>query len=196
MKIQSGRNHKIDLSFECKALVLLWLNLRTTEVNTNFLVYFYSNSVQSTSPEWFLTHSRFSWITQIWYFCTKLASRCLKKIKFPPVGIDADPTVLRRNLLTVSDFRILVKSCSIESRNDPSPKSDVVHETKFLFITHISGWHSWISVRLLNQWWSVVSLIPIGGNFIFCCNLLKPLDVILYVWENYLQVKRYQNDSK
>ena len=26
---------------------------------------------------------------------------------------------------------ILIKSCSIESRNDPSPKSEVVYETKF-----------------------------------------------------------------
>ena len=32
--------------------------------------------------------------------------------------------------MTVSDFHILIKSCSIESRNDPSPKSEVVHETK------------------------------------------------------------------
>ena len=30
-------------------------------------------------------------------------------------------------MLTVSDFQILIKSCSIES----SPKSEVVHETKF-----------------------------------------------------------------
>ena len=34
-------------------------------------------------------------------------------------------------MLTVSDFQILIKSCSTESRNDPSPKSEVVHETKF-----------------------------------------------------------------
>ena len=34
-------------------------------------------------------------------------------------------------MLTVSDFQILIKSCSIESRNDLSPKSEVVHETKF-----------------------------------------------------------------
>ena len=34
-------------------------------------------------------------------------------------------------MLTVSDFQILIKSCSIESRKDPSPKSEVVHETKF-----------------------------------------------------------------
>ena len=33
-------------------------------------------------------------------------------------------------MLTVSDLQILIKSCSIESRNDPSPKSEVVHETK------------------------------------------------------------------
>ena len=38
---------------------------------------------------------------------------------------------LSRHVLTVSDFQILIKSCSIESRNDPSPKSEVVHQTKF-----------------------------------------------------------------
>ena len=43
---------------------------------------------------------------------------------------DAYPTVLSRHVLKVSDFLILIKSCSIESR-DPSPKSEVVHETKF-----------------------------------------------------------------
>ena len=39
--------------------------------------------------------------------------------------------VLSRQVLTVSDFQILIKSCSIESRNDQSPKSEVVHEAKF-----------------------------------------------------------------
>ena len=34
-------------------------------------------------------------------------------------------------MLSVSDFQILIKSCFVESRNDPSPKSEVVHETKF-----------------------------------------------------------------
>ena len=34
-------------------------------------------------------------------------------------------------MLKVSDFQIIIKSCSIESRNDPSPKSELVHETKF-----------------------------------------------------------------
>ena len=35
------------------------------------------------------------------------------------------------HVLTVSDFQILIKSYSIESGNDPSPKSEVVNETKF-----------------------------------------------------------------
>ena len=42
-------------------------------------------------------------------------------------------------MLKVSDFQILIKSCPIESRNDPSPKSEVVHETKFslkIYSTH------------------------------------------------------------
>ena len=56
---------------------------------------------------------------------------------------DPDPTVLSRHVLTVLDFQILIKSCSIESRNDPSPKSKVVHETKFSlkisYLTHGSA---------------------------------------------------------
>ena len=56
----------------------------------------------------------------------------------------------------------------------------VVHGTKFslknlLFNT------SWISIRLLNQWWLVVSSIPTGGIFIFYWNLLKPLNAYLYI---------------
>ena len=39
--------------------------------------------------------------------------------------------MLSRHVLTASDFQILIKSCSIESRNDPSPNSEVVHEIKF-----------------------------------------------------------------
>ena len=51
-------------------------------------------------------------------------------------------------MLTVSDFQILIKSCSIESRNDPSPKSEVVHETKFsLKISY--------STHVVNMSWSV-----------------------------------------
>ena len=44
---------------------------------------------------------------------------------------DTYPTVLSRHALIVLYFQILIKSCFIESRNDPSPKSEVVHETKF-----------------------------------------------------------------
>ena len=45
---------------------------------------------------------------------------------------DAYPTVLSRHVLTVSDFQILIKSCCIESRIDPIPKSEVMHEAKFI----------------------------------------------------------------
>ena len=38
--------------------------------------------------------------------------------------------------LTVSDFHILIKSCSIESRNDPSPKSEVVHKSPKSEVVH------------------------------------------------------------
>ena len=54
---------------------------------------------------------------------------------------DAYPNVLRRHVLTVSDFQILTKSCSLESRNDPSPKSGVAHEIKvrlkISYLTHV-----------------------------------------------------------
>ena len=33
--------------------------------------------------------------------------------------------------LLVSDFQILTKSCFIELKNDPSPKSEMVHGTRF-----------------------------------------------------------------
>ena len=76
-------------------------------------------------------------------FLYKLALRCLKKLYYLQWDLnsqnwpslvyksDAYPTVLSRHVLKVSDFLILIKSCSIESRNDSSPKSEVVHETKF-----------------------------------------------------------------
>ena len=82
---------------------------------------------------------------------------------------DAGPTVLSRHVLTVSDFHILIKSCSIESRNDPSPKSEVVHETKFSLKISYST-HACLA--LLDQTCkpvmvTVVSSSPTGGNFIF-----------------------------
>ena len=61
------------------------------------------------------------------------------------------------HVLSVSDFRILIKSCCIESRI----------QFKEFPTQHMSGWHSCISIRLLNQWWSVTSWIPTGDNFYF-----------------------------
>ena len=74
-------------------------------------------------------------------------------------------------MLKVSDFQILIKSCSIESRNDPSPKSEVVHETKFSlkisYSTHAClaqlDQHKTCNPVMV----SVVSSNPTGGNFIF-----------------------------
>ena len=88
---------------------------------------------------------------------------------------DAYPTVLSRHALTVSDFQILIQSCSIESRNDPSPKSEVVHETKFSlkisYSTHFSlaqlDRHQNSKLVMV----SVVSSSPTGGNFIFVRHL-------------------------
>ena len=86
---------------------------------------------------------------------------------------DADPTELSRHLLKVSDFQILIKSCSIESRNDP--KSGVVHETKFgLKISYST--HAYLAQLDQHQTCnpvmvSVVSSNPTGGNFIFLRHL-------------------------
>ena len=72
-------------------------------------------------------------------------------------------------MLTVSDFQILIKSCSIESKKDPSPKSEGVHETKFSlkisYSTHaclaqLDQHHTCKPVIV-----SVVSSNPTGGNF-------------------------------
>ena len=74
-------------------------------------------------------------------------------------------------MLTVQVFQILIKSNSIESRNDPSPKSEVVHKTKFsLKISH--SVHVYLAQWDRNQTCkpvmvSVVSSSPTGGNSIF-----------------------------
>ena len=74
-------------------------------------------------------------------------------------------------MLTVSDIQILIKSCSIESRNDPSPKSEVVHETKFSLKISYST-HACLAQLDQHQTYkpgmvSVVSSNPTGGNVIF-----------------------------
>ena len=80
-------------------------------------------------------------------------------------------------MLTVSDFQILIKSCSIESRNDPSPKSEVVHETKFSLKISCSI-HACLAQLDQHQTCkpvmvSVASSNSTGGNF----NFLRHLDV-------------------
>ena len=79
--------------------------------------------------------------------------------------------VLRRYVLKFSDFLILIKSHSIESRNDPSPKSEVLHETKFSLKISYST-HACLAQLDQHQTCkpvvvSVVSSNPTGGNFIF-----------------------------
>ena len=74
-------------------------------------------------------------------------------------------------MLKVSDFLILIKSCSIESRNDLSPKSELVHETKFSLKISYST-HACLAQLDRHQTCkpvmvSVVSSSPTGGNFIF-----------------------------
>ena len=103
--------------------------------------------------------------------------------KLPPVGIelttltitglksDAYPTLLICHALPVPDCQTLTKSCSIESRNDPSPKKGkVVHEKKTVkdmsYSTHVwlAEWDKHLTSNPLMV--SVVSSIPTWGNFI------------------------------
>ena len=77
--------------------------------------------------------------------------------------------------LRVSDFQFIIKSCSIEYRNDPSPKSEVVHETKFSLKISYST-HACLAQLDQHQTCkpvmvSVVSSNPTGGNFIFLRHL-------------------------
>ena len=73
-------------------------------------------------------------------------------------------------MLTVSNFQILIKSCSIKPRNDTSPKIEVVHETQFLlkisYSTHAClaqlDQHQTCEPVMVN----VVSSNPTGGKFI------------------------------
>ena len=88
-------------------------------------------------------------------------------------GLSGGLTYLRagRHVLKVSDFQILIKSCSIESRNDPSPKSEVVHKTKFSLKISYST-HACLAQLDQHQTCnpvmvSVVSSNPTGGNFFF-----------------------------
>ena len=74
-------------------------------------------------------------------------------------------------LYKFSDFQILIKSCSIESRNDQSQNSEVVHETKFSLKISYST-HACLAQLDQHQTYkpvmvSVVSSNPTGGNFIF-----------------------------
>ena len=83
--------------------------------------------------------------------------------------------MLSRHVLTVSDFQILIRSCSIESRNDPSPKSEVVHETKFSLMISYST-HACLAQLDQHEickpvMVSVVSSNPTVGNFIFLRHL-------------------------
>ena len=73
-------------------------------------------------------------------------------------------------MLTVPDFQILIKSCCIESRNDQSPKGEVVHETQFSLKISCST-HTCLAQLDQHQTCkpvmvSVVSSAPNGGNFI------------------------------
>ena len=64
------------------------------------------------------------------------------------------------HVLTVSDFQILIKSCSIESRNDASPKSETKFSLKISFSTHAC-------LAQLDRHQTCKPVMATGGNFIF-----------------------------
>ena len=75
---------------------------------------------------------------------------------------DMYPTVLICHALPVSDFLILIKSCSTESRNDPIPKSEVVHKTKFSLKNHV-----WLAQLYKHQTSKLRNLFkPLDVNFV------------------------------
>ena len=68
---------------------------------------------------------------------------------------------------SVSDFQILIKSCSIQSRNDPSP-TEVVHETKFsLQNKHQISTHELVQIppKLLPKLLFSIFMIPHKYNW-------------------------------
>ena len=75
----------------------------------------------------FNTNLEFLYITDIKWFKNVLA-----KIELPQweLNSDADPTLPIWHSLPVTDCHTLKKPCSIESRNNPSPKSEVEHKIK------------------------------------------------------------------
>ena len=83
--------------------------------------------------------------------------------------LNAYPIVLSSHVLTVSNFQILI--CSIESRNDKSPKYEVLYETKFSlkmsYSTHIClaqlDRHQTCKPVMVSS----VSSSPTEGSFIF-----------------------------
>ena len=76
------------------------------------------------------------------------------------------------------DCQTLIKSCSIESRNDPSPKSDSCMKIQFGDL-QLSTWFSELNRHQTSEsvMVSVISTIPTRDNLIFHRNFLKALNV-------------------
>ena len=127
-------------------------------------------------PQDQLCYLRFSFITQIWHFwhyCTKLASRCLKKFQQKNKVVSSGNWQLTITGLEVwCLFNCANLSCRAKSKKWSGAWNKI--HFKESPIQHMSGWHSCISIRLQNQRWSVVSSTPTRGNFIFF--LLKPFE--------------------
>ena len=82
------------------------------------------------------------------------------------------PTVLARNLLCVSIIKACITSCSIDSKNNQSPKFVVMHETKLT--SEISFQTDSLLAQLAEHEThdlEVVSSIPSGGNILLCPSL-------------------------
>ena len=72
----------------------------------------------------------------------------------------------------MGDLSSELQSHSIDSRNDQSPKSELVHERKFIWKSptqHMARWPNWLGIRLhLKQWWLLLGdQIPLFSKFIF-----------------------------
>ena len=93
----------------------------------------------------------------------------------PQWGLNSQPPDLDSNALTTElsqhsvaslNFHGLIKSCSIDSRNEPSPTCEVVHETK---LTSEISCATDSCLAQLSEHWSldlkVVSSNPTGGIF-------------------------------
>ena len=101
---------------------------------------------------------------------------------------NAHPTLPICHSLPVSNCKTLIKSWFFESRNNPSPKSELEHETKF-YLRIFCSKHVWVAqwnrhLTSTNPFMvGIVSSITTGGNFIFCWNLYRNFRTARFVFK-------------